>query len=181
MPYTYNTTRYNIQVYYRTSDSAAASATYNNWTLIDTYFDEESEEQTINSTTRPRTKKIQFMIKMLAETSARYIYATSAESFGVVPVKYTYTFTSPIKESYIESTGLDEIEELPLGYAANAETALAQLKTWANAGTVLTLNSKYSVYDSKTVVINPPSTIPIRSDSEGQKEDILVNVSVQEL
>ena len=76
---------------------------------------------------------------------------------------------------------LAEENEGALGYTSRVETAATQLKTWANAATPLTMNSRFSVYDNKTVVINPIATNPVKISSSDQLEEILVNATLLEL
>lgn len=102
------------------------------------------------------------------------------EYFAAIPVKYNYGWTSALQEDFM-SIDLTGKEQLVLGTYSRAETAYEQLKTWANAGTKLTQNSRISVYDNKTVILNAPSSQPIRVDSEEQREEILISVSTFDL
>lgn len=108
------------------------------------------------------------------------LYAILLEYFAVVPTKYNYGWTSVLKEDFMSIDLLGD-NELVLGYTSRAETAYAQLKTWADGGTKLTMNSRYSVYDNKTVILNAPASQPILIDSDAQREEILISVSAFDL
>ena len=85
------------------------------------------------------------------------------EGVAFVPVKYQYSWTFAVKE---------DTENIDLsGVFDDTLTSVEQydkLVSWANDGAELTLRNHSTVYDNKTVFIDPISISPIRVvDNEG--------------
>ncbi len=165
-----------IRADYRTTETEAG------WVELPTLFTPYPSQEVDLKSTSPggvSAKWIQLRFRIYGALDPR-VDAWVLECYGVVPTKWAYSWTSIIREDYL-SIDLQQTQELALGYSSRSETAYTQLKTWANAGTPLTMNSRASVYDSKTVIINPPASQPLRIDSLNQHEEILVNITALDL
>ena len=130
------------------------------WTAVSGYYDTELEKIALAST-RPTGRKIRFRISLYSRNPEEtpIMRAFVLDLYGIVPVKYQYTFTGRLAELSNATqpvVNLDGQDERALGYADAAETSLAKLDSWTDNATVLTMNSRYSVYDSKTVLADSP-------------------------
>lgn len=164
-----------VYVDYKTDDD-----TY--WTSLANYFNTTpSESAQLNITCKKLKLRLRLIsIGTFSKSITPRIYGLLVEYFAVVPTKYNYGWTSVLKEGLL-SIDLHNENELALGYTSRCETAYAKLKAWADAGTKLTQNSRFSVYDNKTVILNAPASQPIQIDSDLQHEEILISVSTFDL
>lgn len=167
-----------INVSYQTDEDSS-------WTAISGNYDAIVEKIALAST-RPTGRRIRFKIQLNTSSSTitPVLLATTLDMFGVIPVKYQYTFTGRLAEltnEDMQTVNLDGQDERALGYADAAETALAKLDAWADDATVLTLNSRYSVYNGKTVIMTAPAHAPYEIQSGLQAERHLLNITVHDL
>ncbi len=164
-----------INAYYQVDEESS-------WTAISGNFDTIVEEIAI-ATTRPSGRRIRFKIQLNTgdSTQTPELLAYSVDLYGVVPVKYQYTWTALLSEFNGYDVNLEGTEQQALGYSTVAETALAKLDAWVDAATVLTMNSRYSVYDSKTVLLTAPAHVPVDINSELQLERHVLNITCHDL
>jgi hypothetical protein len=143
------------------------------WTEIGTYDTEPVEEIDIASTL-PQAKRIRFRFRFItndASNSPR-LKAYVVEGVAFVPVKYQYSWTFKLTQD------VDNIDLF--GKFDDTLTSLQQydqLVSWANTGQPLTLRHESSLYDNKTVFLNPTSVSPLRIVNEGPEESQEVHVA----
>ncbi|KKK70940.1 hypothetical protein LCGC14_2918960, partial [marine sediment metagenome] len=98
------------------------------------------------------------------------------EGVAFVPVKNQYSWTFAIKK---------ETENIDLsGSFDDSMTSLVkydQLKTWANAGTQLTLSHHSTLYDNKSVIMNPISVSPIKVVNDKDIENHVASLTCLEV
>ena len=140
-----------IEVDYQTDNATT-------WTEIGRYDTKPVEEIDIASTL-PQARRIRYRLRFQTSSSAETVRLKAIVTEGVafVPVKNQYSWTFAIKKE-------TENRDL-LGGFDDAMTSVAQydqLRTWANAGTPLTLAHHSTLYDGKTVFLNPVSVSPIK-------------------
>ena len=164
------------QVEYQVDDSTTT------WTSISGDYDTAVEEIAL-ATARPSGRRIRFRIHLQTYNTGNtpVLTATSVDLYGVVPLKYQYTFTGLLSELTHYDVNLDEQEMRALGYADAAETALALLDGWADNATVLTMNSRYSLYNGKTVLMTAPVHQPIDTNPVEQYERHVLNITCHDL
>jgi len=152
------------------------------WAKVSGNFDSALEEIAL-ATVRPTGRRIRFRVHLIANSyvSTPEILAYSVDLYGVVPVKYQYTWTALLSEFNGYDVNLDGNEQIALGYNNAAETALAKLDAWTDAATVLTMNSRFSVYDSKTVLLTAPAHVPVDINSELQLERHVLSITCHDL
>lgn len=152
------------------------------WITVSGDFDTAVEEISL-ATVRPSGRRIRFRIHLQTYNTGNtpVLSAMSVDLYGVVPVKYQYTWTGLLSEYNAYDVNLDGNEQIALGYNNAAETALAKLDAWTDAATVLTMNSRFSVYDSKTVLLTAPAHVPVDINSELQIERHVLSITCHDL
>lgn len=108
------------------------------------------------------------------------VVAWVAKGYAVQDVKHGYAMSTKLTEGDL-SIDLEGDEVKSANYAQTVELAMAKLDSWASTVTPLTLNSIYSPFDSKTVVLNSIPMQPIRSIPDDQVEEQLLQLTVEEL
>jgi len=163
-----------IRAHYQTDENSS-------WTFI-SHYNSLIESHDIAST-RPTGRRIRFRLTLNSDSSTvtPELIAYSVDLYGIVPVKYQYTWTALLSEFNGYDVNLDGEEQIALGYSNAAETALAKLDAWTDAATVLTMNSRFSVYDSKTVLLTAPAHVPVDINSELQLERHVLNITCHDL
>lgn len=170
-----STGHYNITASYQVDEDSS-------WTAIPGTYDGIIEENNI-ATTRPTGRRIRFKIQLNSDSSTitPELIAYSVDMYGIVPVKYQYTWTGLLSEYNAYDVGLDGNEQQSLGFSTLAEKGLAQLDAWVDNATVLTMNSRYSVYDNKTVLLTAPAHVPVDINSELQIERHVLSITCHDL
>jgi hypothetical protein len=143
------------------------------WTEIGT-FDTTPVEEIDIASTLPQAKRIRYRLRFISNdvTNSPRLKATVTEGVAFVPVKYQYAWTFRLTQD------LDNIDNF--GTFDDTLTSLQQydqLVSWANGGQPLTLRHESSLYDNKTVFLNPTSVSPLRVVSEGEEESQEVHVA----
>jgi len=155
------------------------------WTMLATAFEDEPSQEVQLSVTVPPSltaKRIQLRHKLDSTSSTagtQTVFATVLEGYGVIAPKYGWGFATLIHDDYMAN--LQGVDMSALGISTAAETAYAQIKTWAAAATPLTMRSRFSLYDNKTVIIEPPASRPLVIDSAGQIEKHIAHLTCHEL
>lgn len=158
------------------------------WTAMSESFQTAPSEENNFSSATPMNltgKRLQLRLRLVGATfyltHYQKILATLIEAYGVVPPKYGWGFATLIHDDYMAN--LQGADMPCLDYSTAAETAYAKLKAWAAAATPLTMNSRFSLYDSKTVIIEPPAARPLEIDSAGQPqiERHITHITLHEL
>jgi hypothetical protein len=143
------------------------------WTEIGT-FDTQPVEEIDIASTLPQAKRIRFRFRFYTndETESPRLKAYVVEGVAFVPVKHQYGWTFAVKQ---------DTENIDLfGVFDDTLTSLQQynqLVSWANAGDPLTLRHHSSLYDSKTVFLNPLSVSPLRVVDEGPEESQEIHIA----
>ena len=137
------------------------------WTEIGTFNTAPVQERDIASTF-PRAKRIKFRFRFHTNDNSETprLKAFVVEGVAFVPTKTSYSWTFAIKKT---------TENIDLKGAWNDSlTSVAQydkLLSWANAGTQLTLSHHSTLYEGKTVYIDPVSVSPIEVVDNIKKEN----------
>jgi len=144
------------------------------WTPIDGIFDTEpSEEINFSASTPPSAtgKRIKLKIKLHTDDTSitPRVLATLIEAYGIVPVKYDYTFPSLLADSYMY-VNLKGKPVKAWGYGSDVDAALTKYLAWVDAATPLTLNSRFKIFDGKTVVAQSPMIVPLDMPGPEQKD-----------
>jgi len=87
------------------------------------------------------------------------IKTTVIEAISKVPPKYSYSFSYRAKDDDVNLRG--EAENITAG------DKIAQLRSWANNVTQLTMRSTMSEFDNKQVFIDPAPIQPFQEHKEG--------------
>lgn len=174
---------------YLEADSATAQAVkgyynttqYGDWTLVGTYDTIPSEEIDLAASGVNSIRlKYKLELTTTAATNTPVVLAVVLSTFVVVPIKYNYRIQCILSEDY-EDVNLNERRDLALGYDARVETALAKLKAWASAATVLTMNSRFSLLDNEKVILSAPAFTPVKIWPEQQIEKHLLQLEMNGL
>ena len=128
------------------------------WTEIGT-FDTAPVEEIDLASTLPQAKRIRYRLRFVSDdvSESPRLKAIVTEGVAFVPVKYQYSWTFAIKK---DTENVDLV-----GGFDDSMTSLVQynqLVTWANAGTPLTLEHHSTLYDNKTVFLDPVAVSPIK-------------------
>ncbi len=148
-----------IQTYYQI-ESGTLSDT---WTYFGDYSTSPFEEIDFaaNPTVLARRLRLMFILQTNDNTTTPVLKASVIEAILKQPVKYAFTGQFLIADKKHSMQGVRN-------YTVMAETDLAQLDTWANGATVLTMRMPYSVFDNKKVVLEPVGVKPIALKPRGQ-------------
>ena len=131
---------------YRTDDTEA-------WTAISTAFT-SSPVQEIDLNISAKRLKLRFRMQSNVTTSSPRIKQLFVSATTRPQTRWTYSLSTIIDDQPINLRG-DQDTSL------TAAAVLTQLDTWMEANTLLTMNSVFSVYDNKSVILEPVATQPI--------------------
>jgi hypothetical protein len=157
------------------------------WTAIVGDFDTSPEEEiSISSATPPSAKgkraKFRIKINTNSSTSIPVLLASIIDCYGVIPIKYNYSFNALMSDGFGLVKNKQEQDDITLGQYNTTALAGAALDAWATAATPLTMNTTNSWYNGKTVVMNGVSSRPSeKKDYYNQAEKYLINVVLNEL
>jgi hypothetical protein len=154
------------------------------WTTVTGVVDTTpSEELDFSSATPPEllSRRIRYRLRFYTNdyNVTPELNAVRIDAYGIAPPKYRLDFPVALLDGH-ENINVQEKREKVLGTYDRLETGYAKLKAAVAAGTSLTLNARWSVYDSKTVILASVASRGWRLDSKGQIEGILLNVVVHE-
>jgi len=132
------------------------------WTEIGT-FDTTPVEEIDIATQAPQSKRIKFRFRSETEdeSNSPRLKAFVVEGVAFVPVKYQYAMTITLSQGE-DNINLDGVHDDTL----DADAQFDKFVSWANGGTPLTLQHKSTLYDNKTVFIDPLSIQPLRVVSD---------------
>ena len=158
-----------IVVDYQTNTSST-------WTEIGT-FDTAPVEEIDIASTLPQAKRIRYRLRFYTNdvSESPRLKAIVTEGVAFVPVKPQYSWTFAIKkgtENVVLTGGFDD--------AMTSLVQYEQLKTWANAGTQLTMEHHSTLYDGKTVFIEPLSVSPIKVVDNKDIENHVASLTCKE-
>ena len=170
-----------IQVHYQLDDSDDTDA----WTglpLFEDVFDESpTEEKKFGSTYTINGRRVRLRLIFNANrssdtgnTKTGKLKASVIDSLPVVATRYSYTTTFRAFDRGKDLNGDDETYAL-------VETLMAQLETWANSTTVLTMRSVNSNDDNKYIKLEAPSSQPGTTLSPGDIEQHIGNATLVEI
>ncbi len=164
-----------IKVYYQTQSINGSSVEdeYGGiWTALTGQFDSSpSEEINIDVS----GKKIRFSIHLYSRvaTYTPVMQAMSLSGYCRVPVKYAYGVTFLGEDEPQDIEGDDD------SYT-RVETMLTQLDTWAANATPLTMRCIFSMFDNKTVFIDPAQLNPIKNIPDDETEKQVCEMTLME-
>ena len=146
------------------------------WTFLGGFTQAPVQERDIASPL-PQSKRIKFRLRFISfdESVTPRLKAIVTEGVAFVPVKPQYSWTFAIKkgtENVVLTGGFDD--------AMTSLVQYEQLKTWANAGTQLTMEHHSTLYDGKTVFIEPLSVSPIKVVDEKDIENHVASLTCKE-
>ena len=152
------------------------------WTTITGTFDVEPSEALDIASTPPSKKRLKIRLRLYSKHNAYTpeIKAVLVEGFGVTDIKYVYTLPVVVADQWDE-VDLQGDKQQALGYTASASTAITKLRSWADAGTALSLHSNVSAMDDSTVVLQGPPLKPIRINNKDQAEKYLLSVTCRDV
>ena len=78
-------------------------------------------------------------------------------------------------------TNLEEEEESALGQEDRVEDGFAHLQGWIDGGTPLTFKHIASLYDNKTVIVDPVASQPIKLVPLDQVEEHMLHITTNEI
>jgi hypothetical protein len=160
-----------VEADYRTDESAT-------WVPLPSTFNDFREEIDFTSTSPPNItgRRLRYRLRLQSndELKTPKVKAAVVEAVARVPVKFTYTMAYRVRDDNLD------IESKADSYAT-AETLTAQLDTWANSATVLTMRSIFSPYDNKEGLLDPTSLRPTYAVPDTQKEQHIGQLTVAEI
>lgn len=162
-----------VEVEYQTD----ADLDSGSWTYIGSAFNTSPvQEITIGAAATLTGRRIRFKISLLREsnTATQRILSTVLEAYSRIPVKFQYPLTFEIPEA-------ERVFDLDGGADVQGATTLAQLDTWASSATPLTWRCVLSLFDNKTVLIDPTSLSPLMWESSEGDERHLAQAVVLEV
>ena len=166
---------YYVHAYYKADSDST-------WTEISGNFDTVPSEEIDIASTYPSKKRIKFKLRLVSKynSDTPEVTAWLAETYGVVPVKFGYQIPILIKDMQ-EQQSLQGDKVHALGYAADSNTALAKLKSWAAAGTSLTMTSNVAALTDATVIVAPVQYQPHKIIDKTSAEEYFVNVVLHDI
>jgi len=152
------------------------------WTQITNEFNTHPTQEEDFATTLPNNKRIKIRLIPIAvdKDTPGITRAMLVKAFGIIDIKYVYRFPVVVADQWQE-VDLQGDKQMALGYTAAASTAITKLRSWANAGTPLTLHSNVAAMDDTTVIMQGPPLRPVRIDNVGQAEKYLLNVVLRDV
>lgn len=118
-----------------------------------------------------RRFRLRFLLLNSIPTSTPILKGWVLDLLMRFPVKYQYTFQVRVMDYDKDLRGVADM-------TLRAETTMTQLDTWSTANTILTFRNPYSIYDNKTVVIEPLGVRPISISIEDEIETHIAEITV---
>ncbi len=109
--------------------------------------------------------------------------AWALEAFGVDDTKYGYRFTALLADEDADVKNLEQEKDRALGSAQTVEGAIATLKNWITAGTLLSMNSIWSLIPMNVgfVKMAPFALRPADVSPKSQTEKHLLEITLFEI
>lgn len=153
------------------------TGTYAGSTIYGTYTFPLASSTTL---TDVRGNRIRFRIRLYT-IDTRFtprVVALVVRGYGVVPIKYEYTWATRLENKYMFAT-LDGKRQ-----NVNVSTNYAKLKEWINAARPLKMNTRNGLDDGKIVVLQACIKRPRwqhAKETVGQREEWMLDVAVSEI
>ena len=164
-----------IQVQYQEETGSLDSG----WTnIVSTHSSSPFQEVNIATANNIAARRIRFRLIFYtnSNTTTPVLKAQVVETLLRFPVKFQYSLTCRFADY-----DTDMADTSGKTAADRAEVDMAQIDAWANAPTVLTFNTLYSPFDSKTVLVEPPGCKPYKVDPDKQIEGHIVEITILEI
>jgi hypothetical protein len=161
--------------YYVVADYKAD--TDSSWTEIGT-FDTAPVEEIDIASTLPQAKRIKYRLRFITNdvSESPRLKAIVTEGVAFVPVKKQYSWTFAIQQT-TENISLSGIYDSTLTSLQEYD----KLNDWANDGQPLTLRHHSTLYDNKTVFLDPISVSPIHIVDHGGIENHVASITCIEV
>jgi hypothetical protein len=142
------------------------------WTNVATAFTTPPvQEVTLN--VAAKRIKLRFRLQTNDNTETPLIRAMFVSATTRPETRYTYTMNTTLEDAAIDLQGQEDT-------TISAATILAQLDTWMEANTVLTMSSVFSPFDNKTVFLEPVVTQPLTIIFDESKEKLIATLNLIE-
>ncbi len=138
------------------------------WTPIATPFTTPPVQEIALNISAKRIK-LRFRLQTNDNTETPIIRAMFVSATTRPETRYTYTMSTLLEDSGIDIMGNEDT-------TARAATILATLDGWMEANTILTMNSVFSPFDSKSVFLEPIVTQPFNIIFDESKEKLQVTL-----
>jgi hypothetical protein len=154
------------------------------WTPITGSFVDPFTEIDISSASPPNVtgRRIRFRLRFYTtdEEITPLLKAFVLKAYGVDDVKYGIAMPCILSEDNLK-VDLAGDEESGWGQYDRVEDAVNKVQAWIDAGTPLTQNSPISIYNDKTVIIDPVASQPTYLHAEDQHEEHLAHLVINEI
>jgi hypothetical protein len=174
-----NTTHQYVTFEYQTDSEESDDDWHDCATTIDTSPIDETSLANI------RGKRFRYRVTLYTNDSTKYarVRAISMDVKTIEPLRWSYAMTLKAQDEPKDTQGDDATYEI-----SGVPTALTRLETftdilnaWAAAGTPLTMCTRFSNHNNKTVTIDPPLSNPIKNIPDDQFEKHVYQLTAMEI